>query len=183
MLTWRIYMRFKCRIHVLPSILRQHRPRSTPANRVLVMSTTTLTADTITTAGLVEDTVQFSHSTRSPGRNNAGTNVTATAPKAPAQQPPTPTTTVPTPPASRPLTPSTPAGTLSSPPSSPTKPEINPSARSKWLNHLSHISIATWIGVGLALGGLVVTIYYGIPIMRLAVWTHRTTSAKPARAN
>ncbi|KAM0702817.1 hypothetical protein Q7P35_010249 [Cladosporium inversicolor] len=111
-------------------------------------------SDTITTAGLVEDTVQFSHSTRSPGRNNAGTNVTATAPKAPAQQPPTPTTTVPTPPASRPLTPSTPAGTLSSPPSSPTKPEINPSARSKWLNHLSHISIATWIGVGLALGGL-----------------------------
>lgn len=43
--------------------------------------------------------------------------------------------------------------------------------KSKKLAHLSHISAATWIGVGLALGALVVGFYYGEPMWRLARWT------------
>jgi hypothetical protein len=39
------------------------------------------------------------------------------------------------------------------------------------LNRLSHISVATWVGVGLTLAGLVVAVYYGMPMMRLAIWT------------
>lgn len=127
------------------------------------MSTTTSTTHT-TTPG----TVQPSYSASSSRRNSAGSDVPTTTP---AQQPPSSTTAVPTTPTSRPSIPSTPNGTPSNPPSSPTKPGPKPVAKSKWLNHLSHISVATWIGVGLALGGLVVTIYYGIPMMRLAIWT------------
>jgi hypothetical protein len=43
--------------------------------------------------------------------------------------------------------------------------------KSKKLSHLSHISAATWIGVGLAFGALVVAVYYGAPVWRLARWT------------
>jgi hypothetical protein len=43
--------------------------------------------------------------------------------------------------------------------------------KSKKLSHLSHISAATWIGVGLAFGALVVAVYYGAPMWRLARWT------------
>jgi hypothetical protein len=43
--------------------------------------------------------------------------------------------------------------------------------KSKKVSHLSHISAATWIGVGLALGALVVAVYYGQPMWRLARWT------------
>jgi hypothetical protein len=81
-------------------------------------------------------------------------------------QPTTPPTTTSTPLASRPSTPSTPAATLPKSSSSHTA-----SADKLRLNRLSHISVATWVGVGLTLAGLVVAVYYGIPMMRLAIWT------------
>ena len=159
-------------MHLVQDIDRAFWLFNTSSDHDLVMSSATSTTYTATTAGPVENTVQSGHSKTSSRRDSTVTKVTTTAPRTPTpQQPPTSTTAVPTPPTSRPSTPFTPTGTPSSLPSSPVKPEIKSSARSKWLNHLSHISIATWIGVGLALGGLVVTIYYGIPIMRLAVWT------------
>lgn len=135
------------------------------------MSTTTTSTTYTATTDSVADAVQRGRSKTSPRGNSAVTNITTTVPKTPAQQPRSITPSVPTPPTSRPSTPSTLTATLPSPPPSSTKPTATPSAKSKWLNHLSHISVATWIGVGLALGGLVVTIYYGIPILRLAIWT------------
>jgi hypothetical protein len=71
---------------------------------------------------------------------------------------------------SRPSTPLHSANILSRPSSPPPRATSKSSAPKKW-NHLSHISVATWIGVGLTLAGLVVAVYYGIPMMRLTIWT------------
>jgi hypothetical protein len=58
-------------------------------------------------------------------------------------------------------------------PTSSTRGPSTPKTRaeSKKISHLSHISAATWIGVGLAFGALVVAVYYGAPMWRLARWT------------
>jgi hypothetical protein len=66
-------------------------------------------------------------------------------------------------------TPSAPSPSPASSAQCPSTPQTK--KRSKKLSHLSHISAATWIGVGLALGALVVAVYYGAPMWRLARWT------------
>ena len=77
--------------------------------------------------------------------------------------------TAPSPPSSRPPTLPTPTGTDSNTVAAPLEPANEPLAQPK--DRLSHISIATWTGVGLALAGVVITVYYGIPMMRLAACT------------
>jgi hypothetical protein len=65
--------------------------------------------------------------------------------------------------------PSIPLLPLTSSTQGPSAPQTR--TKSKKLSHLFHISAATWIGVGLALGALVAAVYYGAPMWRLARWT------------
>jgi hypothetical protein len=74
-------------------------------------------------------------------------------------------------PSSQPSTPFASEETRPRQPSPHAVSRIKPLTRPKTSTHLSHVSIATWIGVCLAFAGLIVAVYYGVPMMRLAVWT------------
>ncbi|KAM0717928.1 hypothetical protein Q7P37_006260 [Cladosporium fusiforme] len=142
------------------------------------MSTTTLTMSTATnsSSSSTGSTVQSSLPTLSSPETNTPASVTTPATTATAhhQKSNTSSTTpsaASTPPTSRPSTPTTPTGTSSNPSSPQESPVDKQIPKSRRLNRLSHISIATWIGVGLTLAGLIVAVYYGLPMMRLAIWT------------
>jgi hypothetical protein len=74
-------------------------------------------------------------------------------------------------PSSQPSTPFASDGTHQRQSSPHAVSRTKPLTRPKTSAHLSHVNIATWVGVCIAFAGLVVAVYYGVPMMRLAVWT------------
>jgi len=48
----------------------------------------------------------------------------------------------------------------------PPKPSSGPASKG-----ISNLTVATWLGLGLAVGALIATVYFGIPMLQLAFWT------------